>query len=51
MVSAFVELTFDGPLALLTLKRAEKLNALDRAMIDALGDAARSRRLRASAFP
>jgi enoyl-CoA hydratase/carnithine racemase len=41
-VSAFVELTFEGPLALLTLKRAEKLNALDRAMIDALGDAARA---------
>ena len=39
-VSAFVELTFEGPIALLTLKRAEKLNALDRAMIDALGDAA-----------
>jgi enoyl-CoA hydratase len=41
-VSALVELTLEGPLALLTLKRAEKLNALDRAMIDALGDAARS---------
>jgi enoyl-CoA hydratase/carnithine racemase len=41
-VSAFVELTFEGPLARLTLKRAEKLNALDRAMIDALGDAARA---------
>jgi enoyl-CoA hydratase len=41
-VSGFVELTFEGPLALLTLKRAEKLNALDRAMIDALGDAARA---------
>ena len=41
-MSAFVELIFEGPLALLTLKRAEKLNALDRAMIDALGDAARS---------
>ncbi len=41
-MSAFVELTYEGPLACLTLKRAEKLNALDRAMIDALGDAARS---------
>jgi enoyl-CoA hydratase len=41
-VSAFVELTFEGPLALLTLKRAAKLNALDREMIDALGDAARA---------
>ena len=41
-MSAFVELIFEGPLALLTLRRAEKLNALDRAMIDALGEAARS---------
>jgi enoyl-CoA hydratase len=41
-VSAFVELTFEGSLALLTLKRAEKLNALDRDMIDALGDAVRA---------
>jgi enoyl-CoA hydratase len=41
-VSAFVELTFEGPLALVTLKRAEKLNALDHAMIDALGEAART---------
>ncbi len=41
-MSAFVDLTFEGPLALLTLKRAEKLNALDAAMVDALGDAARS---------
>jgi enoyl-CoA hydratase len=41
-VSAFVELTFEGPLARLTLKREEKLNALDRAMIDALLDAART---------
>jgi enoyl-CoA hydratase len=41
-VSAFVELRFDGPLAWVTLKRADKLNALNRAMIDALGDAARS---------
>ena len=41
-MSAFVELAFEGPLARLTLKRADKLNALDRAMIDALADAARS---------
>jgi enoyl-CoA hydratase/carnithine racemase len=41
-VSAFVELAFEGPLARLTLKRAAKLNALDRAMIDALADAARA---------
>ncbi|HEY5206367.1 MAG TPA: enoyl-CoA hydratase/isomerase family protein [Roseiarcus sp.] len=41
-MSAFVELGFEGPLARLTLKRADKLNALDRAMIDALADAARA---------
>src|SRR6202161_2971858 len=41
-MSVFVELHFEGPLARLTLKRAEKLNALDRAMIDALADAARA---------
>jgi enoyl-CoA hydratase len=35
-VSPFVDLTFDGPCAMLTLKRPEKLNALDRPMIDAL---------------
>jgi enoyl-CoA hydratase/carnithine racemase len=41
-VSPFVELGFEGPLARLTLKRADKLNTLDRAMIDALADAARA---------
>ena len=41
-MSSFVELRFEGPLARLTLKRADKLNALDRAMIDALADAART---------
>ena len=41
-MSPFVELTFEGPLARLTIKRANKLNALDRAMVDALADAARS---------
>jgi len=41
-VSAFVELIFEGSLARLTLRRADKLNALDRAMIDALADAARA---------
>jgi enoyl-CoA hydratase/carnithine racemase len=41
-VSPFVELTFEGPLARLTMKRAEKLNALDRAMIDGLAEAARA---------
>jgi enoyl-CoA hydratase len=35
-----VRLTFDGPVARLTLKRADKLNALDRAMIVALTRAA-----------
>ncbi|HTZ67513.1 MAG TPA: enoyl-CoA hydratase/isomerase family protein [Roseiarcus sp.] len=41
-MSPFVELAFDGPLARLTLKRAEKLNALDRPMVDALAEAARA---------
>ena len=41
-MSPFVELTLDGPLARLTMKRADKLNALDRAMVDALAEAARA---------
>ncbi len=41
-MSAFVHLAFEGPLARLALKRADKLNALDRAMIDALAEAARA---------
>ena len=41
-MSPFVELAFDGQLARLTLKRADKLNALDLAMINALADAART---------
>jgi enoyl-CoA hydratase/carnithine racemase len=41
-MSAHVELTIDGAVARLTLRRPEKLNALDRAMIDALADAARA---------
>jgi len=41
-MSAFVELKFEGPLARLTLKRPDKLNALDREMIEALFDAARA---------
>ncbi len=41
-MSPYVELELDGPLARLTLKRGEKLNALDMAMIHALADAARS---------
>jgi enoyl-CoA hydratase len=36
-----VRLTLDGQIARLTLKRPDKLNALDRAMIVALSDAAR----------
>jgi enoyl-CoA hydratase len=39
-MSPFVQLAFDGPLARLTLKRGDKLNALDQAMIHALADAA-----------
>jgi enoyl-CoA hydratase len=41
-VSPFVELVFEGPCARLTLKRPDKLNALDRPMIDGLFDAARA---------
>ena len=41
-MSAHVELRFEGPLARITLKRADKLNALDRAMIVALAEAARA---------
>jgi enoyl-CoA hydratase len=41
-VSPFVELVFEGPCARLTLKRADRLNALDRPMIDGLFDAARA---------
>ena len=41
-MSAYVQLTFDGPIAHIALKRPEKLNALDREMIDALADAARA---------
>ena len=41
-MSRRVELNFEGPLARLTLRRADKLNALDREMIEALGEAARS---------
>ena len=37
-----VELSFEGTLALIALRRPEKLNALDRSMIDALADAARA---------
>ncbi|MDR3496925.1 MAG: enoyl-CoA hydratase/isomerase family protein [Ancalomicrobiaceae bacterium] len=41
-MSGYVDLTIDGPIARITLRRPEKLNALDRAMIDALFDAART---------
>jgi len=41
-MSAHVDLVFEGPLARLTLTRADKLNALDRAMIGGLADAARA---------
>jgi enoyl-CoA hydratase len=41
-VSPFIELYFEGPIARLTMKRGEKLNALDRAMVVALADAARA---------
>jgi enoyl-CoA hydratase len=40
-MNAHVDLALDGSLARLTLRRADKLNALDRAMIEALGEAAR----------
>jgi enoyl-CoA hydratase len=41
-MSSYVDFAFDGPLARVTLRRGDKLNALDRAMVDALGDAARA---------
>ncbi|THD42620.1 MAG: enoyl-CoA hydratase/isomerase family protein [Bradyrhizobium sp.] len=41
-MNAFVELRFEGPCAFLTLKRPDKLNALDRSMIDALLESARA---------
>ncbi|HLH49989.1 MAG TPA: enoyl-CoA hydratase/isomerase family protein [Roseiarcus sp.] len=39
-MSAFVQLAFDGPVASITLTRADKLNALDRTMVVALAEAA-----------
>jgi enoyl-CoA hydratase/carnithine racemase len=41
-LSGFVELTFQGSIARLGLKRPDKLNALDRDMVEALGEAARA---------
>jgi enoyl-CoA hydratase len=40
-LSPYVDLAFEGPCAKLTLKRPEKLNALDRPMIEALYEGAR----------
>jgi len=51
-LSAFVELTFQGAVARIALRRPDKLNALDRDMVEALGEAARaieaSREIRAA---
>jgi enoyl-CoA hydratase/carnithine racemase len=41
-LSSFVELTFEGPVAHIALRRSDKLNALDRDMVDALAEAART---------
>ena len=41
-MSPFVELTYQGPVAHIALKRPDKLNALDRDMVDALAEAARA---------
>lgn len=41
-MSPFVELTFRGPIAHIVLRRPDKLNALDRDMVDALAEAART---------
>jgi enoyl-CoA hydratase len=41
-LSPFVELTFQGPIAQIALRRPDKLNALDREMVDALAEAART---------
>ena len=41
-MSPFVELTLEGPVAHIALKRPDKLNALDREMVDALAEAARA---------
>jgi enoyl-CoA hydratase/carnithine racemase len=41
-LSPFVELTFRGPIAHIVLRRPDKLNALDRDMVDALAEAARA---------
>lgn len=41
-MSAAVDLAFDGPIARIALKRADKLNALDKSMIVALAEAAQA---------
>jgi enoyl-CoA hydratase len=41
-LSPFIELTFQGPIAQIGIRRPDKLNALDRDMLDALGEAARA---------
>jgi enoyl-CoA hydratase len=41
-LSPFVELTFEGPIAQIALRRPDKLNALDRDMVEALAEAARA---------
>ncbi len=41
-MSPFVDLVFEGPLARLTMRRPDKLNALDSAMVDSLAEVARA---------
>ena len=41
-MSPLIEVTFHGPIANIALRRPDKLNALDRDMIDALAEAARA---------
>jgi enoyl-CoA hydratase/carnithine racemase len=41
-MSPFVQLSFEGPIAIIALRRSDKLNALNREMIEALGEAARA---------
>ena len=41
-MNPFVETSLQGPIARIVLRRPDKLNALDRDMVDALGEAARA---------
>jgi len=41
-LNPFVETSLQGPIARIVLRRPDKLNALDRDMVDALGEAARA---------